>query len=174
MNYLVMDTETGGLEKGQPIMQLAYNLYQNGLLTVSHSVYFAPQNQNIAPKAIEVNGLTEDVLNKLIVEQGFEANIESEISTMLELAKKHNAQILGYRVDFDIKMIDFFASDTDKKALAEIEKLDVKALAATYFGCDYNRISLVKAYKELFDKDFNAHNALDDVSATWEVFSKIH
>ena len=174
MNYLVIDTETGGLETGQPIMQLAYNLYQNGSLTASHSVYLTPQNQNISPKAIEVNGLTEDVLNKLIAEQGFESNIESEISTMLELAKEHNAIILGYRVDFDIRMIAFFASDKDKKTLEEIEKTDVKALAATYFGRDYNSISLVKAYKELFGKDFNAHNAIDDVCATWEVFSKVY
>jgi DNA polymerase III epsilon subunit-like protein len=173
MNHLVIDTETGGLETGQPIMQLAYNLYQDGLLTASHSVYLTPQNQNITPKAIEVNGLTEDVLNKLIAEQGFESNIESEISTMLELAKEHNAIILGYRVDFDIRMIAFFASDKDKKTLEEIEKTDVKALANTYLGGDTS-ISLVNAYKELFDKDFNAHNAIDDVCATWNIFCKLH
>lgn len=172
MNYLVIDTETGGLEAGQPIMQLAYNLYQNGVSLHSKSVYFAPQNDKITPKSVEVNGLIEDVLLELLAEQGAVTTIESEISSMLEVAKEYGAIIVGYNVGFDIKMLDFFANDEDKKALERSKKFDVKEQAENYFKRK-GEVSLVNAYEGLFNENFNAHNALDDVKATWRVFREV-
>jgi DNA polymerase III alpha subunit (gram-positive type) len=179
MNFLVIDTETGGLDpKINPVLQIAMRLYhEDGTvdLTFNKIIEWAGADQPISVGAIGVNSYKfTDGYNPRCVA------IEL-VQFLAAVSARGNVCLLGQNLQFDIEFIESFLSRqgfTDWKEPFRYRRLDTSALAlflveARLLPYDL-RFSLKALYGYFFKADIpEAHNALGDVDATWKVYKAL-
>lgn len=178
--YAFLDTETGGLNAGQPILQIAWHIVASNNLTVKkESFYIEPKSwANVDDEALRVNGLWPDRLAELIEDQENKIEIEQACLLLAEDLKGYKAPLVAYNAPFDIKMI---LSNIDHKTAAKLPPLqkskhsiDVMEPAKKALKSE-NWLSLVKAYSALTGQPASAgaHEANEDITMTRAVFFEL-
>jgi len=179
MNYLVIDTETGGLDpKTNPVLQIAMRLYsEDGRveMTFNKTIEWSGADQPISVGAIKVNSykFTDGYNPKCVA-------IEL-VQFLAAVAKRGFTTLVGQNLQFDIDFIESFLNRqgfTDWKEPFRYRRLDTGAIAlflveAKLLPYDM-RFNLKAMYGYFFQCDIpEAHNALGDVEATWKVYQAL-
>ena len=184
MNYLVIDTETGGLDpKTNPVLQIAMRLYrEDGTtdMTFNKTIEWSGADQPISVGAVAVNSYKfTDGYNPRCV-----AIELVQFLAAVNHRKKFYSQetcLLGQNLQFDIDFIEAFLNRqgfTDWKEPFPYRRLDTSAIAlflaeAKILPYDM-RFNLKAMYGHFFKCDIpEAHNALGDVEATWKVYKAL-
>ena len=181
MRILVFDTETSGLDpQWNVILQLSYQIVDTeswaAVKTVNH--YFAwPENKaRVTLEAINVNGLTEEVLSGKQL---------SNRKTALEefVADKDSCDLLvAHNLEFDKKFIIASCREEGVKFASSgwSQSYDTMKRTTNYcqipkdWGNGYKWPKLQELYKKLFDCEFeDAHNSMSDVTATLKCFKEM-
>ena len=181
MKTFWIDLETTGLnEKRDTIIQLTALYEENGAILDGFSSYSYP---DIFPDYYEdsekIHGLSKEfLLEKGVSEAELFVNFYEFILKYIDPYKKGDrAFIGGYKPEFDFKFLIEFFDKADEKFFpffytAPIDILNICALCV--------KLKLIKApvnYKlislcELFDVRLRAHDATDDIIATYKIYEK--
>lgn len=180
MEYLVFcDTETGGLDNGQPILQIAWHVATTGGLTVKReNHYMMPADwSNVSAEALAVNGLTKEVLQKHIDEQGYQITIDQAAAALHEDIEGYNARFVAYNAPFDARMIlSNIKHDTATLLFNHLHRNHIDVMQPAMDALKSDRwLSLVKAYTALtgLQPDPNAHEAEADIFMTRAVYQAL-
>ena len=184
MNYLVIDTETGGLDpKKNPVLQIAMRLYhENGKvdMTFNKTIEWSGSDQPISVGAVAVNSYKfTDGYNPRVVA----IELVQFLAAVADRKKHYSIDtcLLGQNLQFDISFIDAFLSRqgfTDWVEPFRYRRIDTSSIAlflkqANLLPYDF-RFNLSAMYGHFFNSPIpDAHNALGDVEATWKVYQEL-
>lgn len=177
--FCFCDTETGGLEPGQPILQMSWHIVASGGLTVKReNHYFMPSSwDNVSEEALRVNGLWPVVLAEKIAEQGaitFEQAAQKLAADMFD----YKAAFVAYNAPYDIAMINGCLQGSTARTLKGLLKapnvIDVMEPSREFLKVE-RWLKLVKAYEQITGKPprEDAHEAEADIFMTRDVFFKL-
>ena len=177
MKYLFFDTETTGLpEKGKNwetdyknfpyIVQIAWQMYQDNDLIEEFNRIIKPNGWEISDEVSEIHNITQAIAEKEGDKEKFVLDIF--INSVLKSDK-----IIGHNIYFDTSIIKAsllrLGEDKDLivEALHKEKREDTSRLALQKFkGQEGNKLlTLSDLHKKLFNEDFDAHNAINDVKA---------
>ena len=180
--YCFCDTETGGLNAGQPILQLGWQITNGADYVIKRETFFfEPEDWcEVDPFAIKVNGLSKEAMASIMAIQHQEMraiSLSDAVDLMVKDMGNYQAAFVAYNSDFDIKMIRALIDDTSKldHALKDYGCIDTMDPASKILHCD-KWLSLVKAYRLLGgDPKFlsNAHEAHADIDMTRFIFKRL-
>lgn len=180
--YIILDFETGGLKAIEnPITEIGLMLVDGEKLTEINKweSYIKPYNKLVlTKKALEITMITEIQLNKGI-------DIKQMVETFCFLAKSvtpkgdkggNKPTLVGHNVAFDLAFLryafnfcgenlaDYVHSNQD-----EISIIDTMKLAEMFWREDVR--NLQHCCKKIGINHIDAHRAMNDVVATWKLFS---
>lgn len=175
MNILWLDTETGGLIPGRnPVLTLACLMEVNGKVQQELYLKLKPlPGQVLEDKALEVNGITR---------QEIERDHGDPMAALLELrncVRRHTGGLrvlpAGHNVNFDLDHLRELSKRVDVPLPFEYHKLDTMALGLLLQRCGHISVPNVKlgTLADYYGISLAAHNALEDVKATRQVFLEI-
>tara|TARA_R100001163_G_C5057618_1_gene194132 strand:+ start:843 stop:1430 length:588 start_codon:yes stop_codon:yes gene_type:complete len=159
MKYLIIDTETTGLDhESHELLSLGAIVLIDGVVVESIEVKIRPSNIDSAdPRALEVNGYSAYRWRHAI--DGLSA-----CTVIKHLFLCHQDSILvGHNVQFDIKFLKAFANRFQETFLFPTPYLDTRDIcraSLTAYGCE--SMSLDNICKFLGWKRRKAHTALSD------------
>lgn len=179
MKILYLDTETTGITANSAVIQFAGIIEINGEVKEEFNIRCKPhKNADISEKALEVTGMTLDIINSYQEpKEGFE-EIESIFEKYCDKFDKNDKFILaGQNIKFDFqKLYEFYVRLGNKylgswinfklmfdtlaviQALQLVNKLPVLENNKLITWCNHFNIKLE-----------NAHDALADIRATREL-----
>lgn len=181
-SVFAFDTETTGLIAGfNEIISLAGILYDNKFKEIDRiNIYAYPDHpEHIHPKALEVNGYTEEEWKK----RG--AITQEQMAVQLNdwLIKRYCYRVipLGHNVKFDISHLQALYERFDMveawQKLFSYHCLDTVGVAMFFDMANYKELSdrynLGKLCERFGVKLDNAHDALADIDATVQLFLKL-
>lgn len=159
MKYLIIDTETTGLDPdSHELLSLGAIVLMDGIVVESIEVKIRPSHIDSAdPKALEVNGYTPYRWRNAIDGQ-------SACTIIKYLFLSHqDAVLVGHNVQFDIKFLRAFAKKYKEHYLFPTPYLDTRDIcraALAPYGCQ--SMSLDNICEFLGWKRRKAHTALSD------------
>ena len=180
IRILFFDTETNGLPKNfnasladtnnwPRLVQIAWLLYDaNGHLILEENNIIKPVGFKIKKSASEIHKIT----NKIAEDEGV------LITTVLEKFKEiieSSDLIVAHNISFDESIMGAEYIRYGHKNILHAKrkfctmKSSVEFCAIPGFK-GYKWPKLIELYRKLFSKDFNPHNAFDDVKATADCF----
>jgi DNA polymerase-3 subunit epsilon len=180
VRILFFDTETTGLPKNWKapvsdtanwprLVQIAWLVYDaNGLLISEENHIIKPVGFKIPKSASDIHKIT----NKIAEEQGV------LIPSVLEKFKnviQSSDLLVAHNISYDENIMGAeYIRYGHKNILSSKRKFctmksSVKFCAIPGFK-GYKWPKLIELYRKLFSKDFNQHNALDDIKATADCF----
>ena len=156
---ICIDTETTGLDpKKDEILQVGI---VDGSCNVVLNTYIRPDHRRRWPKAQEMSGISWDTVK--------DAPEMWEVRDEIERIIADASLVVGYNVGFDVSMLEESGVNVDKS-----KTYDVMEDCARVWGKwsdkkgDYLWMKLAEAAKK-FDIDFDAHDAVNDATATVKV-----
>ncbi|MDD3775893.1 MAG: 3'-5' exonuclease [Sulfurovaceae bacterium] len=181
MKIAYIDTETTGLNpKKHGIIQLACLIVEDHKIIDQIDLLIDPfsykEDCQCDDKALEING-------RCIEEIGGFPNSDSQLENFCNFLSGHiedgTLQIAGYNIEFDIGFIKewFDSCDVPFKDFFNYKNLDILSLvrhieyfAADVFELENHKLSTVC---ERLDIELDAHNAMNDIIATFYAHEKI-
>ncbi|WP_180190196.1 3'-5' exonuclease [Acinetobacter sp. YH01009] len=172
-NFITVDTETTGIGSDDQIIQLSIVNLNNEIL---FNEYFKP-SVAISQEATNVHGIT---MEQLLDKPSFSV-FSDQILKLLR-----DKYIIGYSIDFDIRMIKNHLPDVENLGFTGL--IDLIKIYAEYHGVlssrgGYKLQKLSKALNDLSIDGYissntkynfaNFHNAVTDVRATNELFFEL-
>jgi len=176
-----MDTETTGLNAVKnDIIQLAYIIDIDGEIKLEKSIKFQPFNYaTIETSALDVNHTTiEDLKSYQFPKQAFNILLNDLSKFINKFDKKDKFIIGGYNVNFDMNFLqNYFKKNNDKWFGCWFNYYKIDPLQLLYI-LDYKDIIKLPNYKltsiaEYLNIELDAHDALNDIRVTREVFYKL-
>ena len=175
------DTETTGLDcRKNDIIQLAYIIEIDGQIKEEGNFYCQPFNYNtIDNKALEVSKLTVAQIQTFSQPKEIYNKLHTILAKYVDKYDRNDKfSPAGYNINFDIGFLkNFFIKNDDKYygSFFDYHMLDVYSLA---YILEYKGILKLDNYKlvtlaKYFNIDFKAHNALEDIKTTREIFKKM-
>ena len=188
MKYLIFDTETSGFPRKRPltdktqprILQLAWLLFDKSgeeytVLDKCAKYVRTPPGFTIDPAAAAVHGITPLKLQS----EGVAPLMA--LSAFAKAFQAANGYIVGHKLQFDLKMLEItcaqhkVAYDNFKfngTFCTMLASVDICKLTGRYGK--YKLPKLTEAYAHIIGKEMeNAHDALGDVLATFEVYKAL-
>lgn len=176
---LWIDFETGGLDPAvNGLTQLAFLIEDTEGNVIEKGAYdIKPfEGSVVEPKALQVTGKTFDEVMSFEDE---EAILEDFLGILRKhinvLSRDENFTIAGYNVQFDIKFLEAWMSRHHKKFFSYFNYHSVDPLAILRIlrfeeETNLESLKLAVAYKAIFDEEFDAHDALEDIVATQRIY----
>ena len=149
MRYLIVDTETAGLNpQTDALISVGAILLDKNLQTITtfYTLLKNDYNKNISEKALEVNGLTEEMFEDALSIKEFQ-----QIWNYYLLPKANI--LIGHNISFDIKFMKRHAAVID-------DTLDTMHLCWDLWPGQKAKLGMV--YERIGKEVGNAHNALYD------------
>lgn len=181
MVTLTLDTETTGIPpRGASwetdfalfphVASIAWQVHKDGEFLYEQYNYIKPDGWEMPPEAGKVNGLTTEFL----MQNGYrDMNVFRHLMTDL----LHTDRIIGHNLYFDLSIIkaNLLKLDVEKDLFnGSFEKDKRYCTKDKATGIISNKWpKLTEIYKHFFNEDFPAHNALDDVKATYRVYEEL-
>jgi DNA polymerase-3 subunit epsilon len=185
--YLVFDTETSGgfpqrgvADNAQKcsIVQLAFLVADKDFNIVTSQNFLIQQDSPICESSQAIHKKTDDMCKKYGVKPRFAFNNFFSWCGRADYIIAHN-------INFDISMVNIMCSKINLEVGYPLNKICTMELTRDLLKIpptekmlkagftQYKSPSLKEAYKHAFGKDFdNAHDALSDVNACFEIFKK--
>lgn len=177
MNYLCFDVETSGLSPSKhAILELACIPVVNGVKKEPFVSYIKPhEGATLDPKALEINGLTIKQINEF-------PDGKEVLKKFIEWIDSHNTvfNLLAHNVDFDRKFLytfftrygchTEFITRFSNKDICTLE-MSKRLFANKRAKPSSNKLGdLCKFFSISLE---NAHSALPDIEATYEVYQNL-
>jgi len=179
IHRLWIDFETGGLNPLTcGLTQLAFIIEdKDGKVLDMGDFNIKPyEGSEVSATALKVTGKTYDEV------MAYED--ESEVLELfLSILAKHidpmnynvNFTIAGYNVAFDISFLEAWMARHNKKFFSyfnyhSVDPLAVMRILRFEEETNISSLRLLNVYKAIFDKEFDAHDAIADISATREIY----
>ena len=178
---LVFDIETSGLSPSEnDILQLSYQLYDSSDMAkpLKEADLFFPyptDERRVSPKAIEVNGLTENVLNEKC-----NSSREDGLKQFIGIVEKADI-LVAHNGMFDLKFInhgldtykmgEFVLSDKMFDTMKKTVKLC--ALPRNGGGYKYPKLSELADVLGVNHNDLKLHDSMSDVILTARCYKKL-
>lgn len=181
MKILYFDTETSGLNPDQnDILSIGGIIEIDGV--VKEEFYFEVQPFNyetLVPQALEVNGFTVDKIKTFESPQAVHKKLVTLFSKYVNKYNKADKfTCVGHNVAFDMGFLNaFFRKNNDKYLGSFLDYHTLDTMILLNF-LKYNKrlvldnVKLVTACKH-FGIELDAHNALNDIRATRDLFQKL-
>lgn len=178
MKILWLDSETGGLNpRKNPILTLAGIIEMNG--SPVEEFYFKVKpftGQTVEDTALKVNGITREEIEKFEDPLIVHNKLNITLGKYCNKYDRNDKYILaGHNIAYDLGMLKVFyelCGDSYLYSWVDYHVLDTMALAIALK--QFGNISPLNVKLETLAKYFNipltAHNALNDIRATREVF----
>ena len=182
MKILWFDTETTGLDsKNNDILTIAGIIEIDGIVKEEFYVETQPFNySNISEAALKVNGLTLEQIKTFISPQQAHAKLIEIFSKYIDRYNRADKFTpAGHNVRFDCDFLNsFFKKNSDKYFGSWfdyhiIDTVQLLQLMKFKGSLDIENCKLVTAAKKFGISLENAHNAMDDIKATRELFYKL-
>ncbi|MDY0137797.1 MAG: 3'-5' exonuclease [Thiomicrospira sp.] len=177
--YLFCDTETGGLNPDQPILQIGWQVVAScGSVVKRGDYFFWPDWDKVDEKALAVNGLYPHVLESIITLQNLDGFVDFDNALSRLVADMHDykAPFVAYNSPYDVSMIRGNAKCRDDfdAALSEFGEIDVMDPARQFLKWD-KWLKQTVAYNKITGHapPDNAHTAHADIDMTREIFFKL-
>ncbi len=181
-NFLVVDTETGGIDsKTNKLLEIAAAVYNShGEKIDSFHIFLSEEacaNKTTSLVALKLNKYRTRT-SPLPLETNKEAAIKFS-NWILEVSLKHNPILVGHNVDFDIKFIDEFMKENgfiEWNKVFGIHHIDTLMLAKVLqltqnIKSKYLNLSAVAEELGVINKD--AHTAMSDVDTTAKILIRM-
>lgn len=175
---IILDTETTGTKASKHgIWQLGAIIEIDGEEVDSIKLEMNPGNVEIDPKALEVSNVNKDHILRL----QSQSDAFKKFITLLDkhidrFNKKDKLQFVGYRADFDMNMVRAWFIRNEHKYFGSyfyqntIDLFSVVGMILINHRSSLENMKLSTICK-LFEIDLeNAHDALDDAYATYDLF----
>lgn len=188
MSRVYFDTETTGLPShrlaldhpDQPkICSFAWKWIRDAGDSEEKHFYIKPQGWIIPPELTAIHGITTE---QCIEEGVLLCEVLDEFQEICNLSE----EVIGYNIGFDMKMCDISARFINRQYLQVRRTIDVMVYATDFCQMPptsrmqavgihrFKNPKLSEALSILCGKEFpGAHNALNDVLATEEVYERI-
>jgi len=159
MKYVIIDTETTGLDKYKhELIAFGALIMIDGIITETIELKIKPTNMDVAdPKALEVNGFTERRWRNA-------TNPDYAVSLIKAFFIRHmDGTLVGHNVQFDIGFIQVFAEKYKIEIPFSYPYMDTRDICRTtlpYFGA--KSMSLDNICRFLGWERRRAHSALSD------------
>ena len=179
MNYLFFDTETTGLPKRYKapytqtdnwpyIVQLSWLLADQEGHVIKEADYIVKVDVPIPIEASRVHGIT----NEISLEKGVDIK---EVLKHFQEDMKNATHLIGHNVHFDLPIVQCELLRNELEHQIKLPTFCTMRSATDYCkipgNYGYKWPKLEELYQVCFSKKLlNAHNALADVRATYEVF----
>lgn len=179
MHKIWLDFETSGLDdKLCGITQLAFIIEnEDGDVLDMGNYNIKPfEGALIQATALEVTGKTYDQVmsfeNEAVVLEAFLFILEKHINPKM---RDQNFTVAAYNSQFDVKFLSAWLERNGKNYFHYFNYHSVDPLALLRILRWENEVNLPslklsKVYKAIFDKEFDAHDALADILATKQVY----
>ena len=175
MHRIWLDFETSGLdEKRCGLTQLAFIIedFDGNVLDMGNFDIKPFEGAEVQPKALEVTGKTYDQVmsfeDEAVVLKLFLEILEKHIDPKI---KDQNFTVAAYNAQFDIKFLAEWLARNGKNFFHYFNYHSVDPLALLRIlrwenEVNLSSLKLSTVYKAVFDKEFDAHDALADILAT--------
>jgi DNA polymerase-3 subunit epsilon len=180
MKFLFCDTETSGLDPviNAPI-QISGIIDIDGIVQEEFDFYVKPfPNKKIDDYALKVNNLTKEKIETFEEPRVVYNKI---LSIFDKYVDKYNKQdkffIVGQNISFDYSMLDQFFKDNGNKyfySYVDYHKIDLIAISTLMKLAGKIQIDNLKleTCAKAFNIEFGAHNSMEDIRVTRELFYK--
>lgn len=177
MNYIIFDTETGGLNaKINSLLTLGVIFVKDGKIVKQREWRFKKKEYNVTAGAMKVNKI--DLVKLYEQGQTIDEIRREFISIMRETYGTHKPTAMGHNIEFDLNFI--YEQFLDKKAwehYVSYRKIDTAGIAR--FLQDTQILETRKADLSSLMVFFNLgselsedrHTALFDAKCTWKVYN---
>ena len=159
MKYLVIDTETTGLDpRAHELLSLGAIVMIDGVIVESVHVKIKPRNiDNADPQALQVNGYTPYRWKNAI-------DGEYAVSIIKHFFLSHqDAVLVGHNVGFDIRFLQAFADEFNNKFMIPTPYIDTRDVCRVNLApYGLQSMSLDNICEFLGWKRRKAHTALSD------------
>lgn len=182
MKILYFDTETTGLNADEnAIIQFAGIIEKDGEVLSKIEVKMQPHKTAIiSPESLEVHGYDLDDFKEFTsAENGYNQIIKWLDQYVDKYDKQDKLYVAGQNIEFDVKFLqslfklngnNFYGSYFNYK------KIDLLVIMPFLQSCgmflDSANLKLETVYSKFFDKEFCAHDALEDIEATRDCIIK--
>lgn len=180
MKLLFLDTETTGLNpKLSGIVQIAGIVEIDGVIKEEFDIKCRPfKGDLISPKALEVQGRTMDQIREFQTPDLAYDQLKSILSKYVKpFDKADKFYMIGQNTKFDYDFLDeFFKKNNDSYIYSFIAYHLIDLIALTTTAIVSGKFNLPNMKLETVAKHFgiplDAHNALNDIRATREIFHR--
>jgi len=116
MNIIFWDTETNGLEKRHSVLSISAikcslviedDKINSEITDRYERFYFRKPGEEIGVEAIEVNGLTDEVILQKRENAGYPENFRNDINSFRQFCSD-TGHFIGHNIYYDIKYINFW------------------------------------------------------------------
>ena len=178
MNIIFWDTETNGLEKHHSVLSISAikcsliiegEEAKSSIIERYERFYFRKPGEEIGEKAIEVNGLTDEVIAERRGGAEYSDNFCNDIKPFRQFCSdtKH---FVGHNIFFDTKYIDFWLSNTFCTMVTNTSIIGLKKRNGKLKFPSLGETA--KFYGVELDKD-ELHGSMYDSFITYQVFLKM-
>lgn len=176
-NYIVFDCETGGLDpKVNPITEIAFIAFQGEDFKEigRYEAFCQPYGENpkYEPKALELTGITMDMINQGKDHKTFVREIIAFITSSKKRGRLKPV-LIAHNAQFDQGMIEECFRVAGKNIYDYVERIffDTAHLSRLK-DPDKKKHNLATACERFGIEIVNAHRAMDDVEATYQMFTQ--
>lgn len=178
MNIIIWDTETNGLEKYHSVLSISAikcSLTIENEKAISNITerydryYFRKPDEEIGKEAINVNGLTDEVIEKRRSGADYPDNFCNDINSFRQFCSD-TRHFVGHNIFFDTKYINFWLSNVFCTMLSNNDILNLKRSngAAKFPSLG----ETAKFYGVELDNN-ELHSSMYDSFITYQVFLKM-
>lgn len=180
---IYFDTETTGFDAiKNDIIEFAAIFEINGTIRSKIDIYLQPLNyKDISKEALDIQKVTIQDLKKYTpTKDGFNAIIAEFDKYVDKYNKMDKFIVCGHNVSFDLRFLTQLAEKMNFKYLNSylhtnpdkfIDLLDKTKKLKSKIGL--KNCKLLTIYEHLFNEQFVAHNALNDIEATYKCLKVI-
>lgn len=173
MVQVFLDTETTGVENGACVVEIAAIVVDDGHEIETFHEYAKPYRK-MNPAAAKVTGLNDEFLSQFpeereVLQRFYEWLVGMEVDEVLAYNAHFDTRIINDRLMID-SIINYKIFDNYK--VVDVAKIAKKAIADGKIKKDGTKWNLTFVAGQL-GLHFNAHNALEDTRAMYEVYKKL-
>ncbi len=186
INFLVVDTETGGLDHTRhSLLEIGASVFNlNGeKLDSFHAILSLAQQSQLQGKknslyALKLNqyGIGERIAE---VTKSNKEIADDFVAWLIAVAKKFRPILVGQNIKFDIRFIDTFLLEQGYEEWSSLfgnNHIDTITMAQLLQICQKiktSKLSLSNLAEEFSIENENAHTAMSDVDTTAKIFIKM-
>ena len=178
MNIIIWDTETNGLKKNDSVLSISAikcsltieDDKANSNITEKYDrFYFRKPGEAIGKEAIDINGLTDEIIEKRRNGIDYPTNFCNDIHSFRQFCSD-TRHFIGHNIFFDTKFINFWLSNVFCTMLSnnDILKLKRKNGKSKFPSLE----ETAKFYGVELDKN-ELHGSMYDSFITYQVFLKM-
>lgn len=188
MKTIILDIETSGLvpkgaryetnyEQFPYILSMGWKVIKEDQESETFEYIINQEGRIVPPEATKINGITQEMCD---------ASKFNTFTTLIQFMMDADSTdfIIGFNIYFDTSIIKanilriisggktpMTMYDKMTEILHKDKRIDVMRACAKLWGGKWP--SLSEAYTRLFQEQFNAHSAKDDVNATDKIFKEL-